>query len=1026
MTQHTHHHTKDEIPSGKVLNIPAGISFSDALASYVFEQAGQDPLKLSEYLILLPSRRSCRTIRDAFLRQSQGKPLVMPDLRPLGEVDAEELSLHLFAQGQALDIPPAISPLRRQIILARTIMTLYEQILPQHHRPHFEQATMLAAELSRFLDQVQTENLSFENLKNLVPEEFATHWQITLDFLKILTENWPKILQAYHCIDPAERRNRLLKSQSDVWTNAPIDRPVIAAGSIASIPAVRDLIKTITTLPQGKVILPGLDPDLDDEAWSLVQEDHPQFFLTTLIDDLGISRKDVQTYIPDHMAYSSDKARLWSEVMRPAQTTQHWRRLAEHPISAKAMTTLTQINCQTPQDEAETIALILRETIETPEKTAAVVTPDRNLALRISAAMRRWDITIDDSAGASLHLTPVGSWALHCVTMIAEAFAPIALLTALRHPLSALGYTSKDVQHVLSYIEQIALRGPQTDYGLEYLIDQIKGYAEQNNHIHSQHETALKTLDHLKESTQPLVKLTEEGNGLHPFADYLRAHLLTLEEIAKTDQHNGPDRIWRNEDGEALSLFFGEILQLADDLPDVTLNQYSVILKQFMSQKTVRPKYGMHPRVSILGQMEARLYGADTIILAGLNEGSWPLDTGADPWMSRQMRHHFGLPAHEQSIGISAHDFVQLACASKVIMTRAEKSGGSPTLPARWLLRLETVLSALDMPLQKHTSLQYLDWRKKLDTPAKIAPIRRPAPKPPIAARPRKISVTGVERLMRDPYEIYAKYILNLRALDEIDANPAAAERGQLLHKILENFIRTYQDTWPNDALNALLDIGRTEFKNAALPQEVESFWWPRFERLSTAFIAHEQNWRHSTRPLATEVKGSLQLNSDCFPVTLTAIADRIDQNKDQRLCIIDYKSGAPPSTYDIEHGYAPQMWLEALIAAKGGFENIPKAFIDYIAFWTISGGTPPFQEKKISSDDFAQEVETIETNVTQLISTFNHEHTPYLAQPNPDAAPQYTDYTHLERVQEWIFDDDIPSDMIDPFDTENLQKGVS
>ncbi|MGM0422780.1 MAG: double-strand break repair protein AddB, partial [Pseudomonadota bacterium] len=453
-----------------IYSIPPGVSFADRLAGYVLQQTDGDPLKLSEYLILLPSRRSCRTVREAFLRLTDGKPMVLPRLQPLGDVDAEELAITLSGHDDsALDIPPAISPLRRQVVLAQTIMKLYEQILPAQQRPRFDQTTLLADELAALLDQVQTENLAFEQLNDLVPEEFSEHWQITLDFLKILTENWPAILDSYGAIDPAARRNQLLAAQAQLWRDQPPQFPVIAAGSIASIPATIELLDVIAGLPQGQIILPGLDTGLEDDAWQSIGADHPQYFLKKLLDALAVTRTDVRPLTETTPETPAPRQQLWSEALRPAATTDRWQRLHGAPLPPESVDGLSQITCKTPQDEAETIAIILREVLETPDKTAAVVTPDRALARRVSAALERWGIEADDSAGTDLHQTPKGNWALIAAEMVVDDFAPVALLTALRHPMTRLGQGAHYLAAQINRLEILGLRGPRPENGLNGL-----------------------------------------------------------------------------------------------------------------------------------------------------------------------------------------------------------------------------------------------------------------------------------------------------------------------------------------------------------------------------------------------------------------------------------------------------------------------------------------------------------------------------------------------------------------------------
>lgn len=983
-----------------IYTIPAGISFAERLAAYVLEKTDHDPLKLSEYLILLPSRRSCRTVREAFLRLSEGRPMVLPRLQPLGDVDAEELAITLSAEDEsALDIPPAISPLRRQVLLARAIMTLFDKIMPARQCPRFDQATGLADELAALLDQIQTENLSFDRLADLVPDAFSEHWQITLKFLEILTEHWPEILAAHGAIDPALRRNKLLAAQAALWRRTPPKTPVIAAGSIASIPATLEVLNVIADLPQGEIILPGLDQSLEDEAWQKLAPDHPQYFLKKLIEAIDIPRTDVQLLGED----SSVTARqhLWSEALRPAATTARWQQLGDSPLADGAIDGLSQITCKTPQEEAETIAIMLREVLETPDKTAAVVTPDRSLARRISAALKRWGIQADDSAGTDLHQTEKGNWALSTAEMITQDFAPVALLTALRHPLTRLGQHSRALHGLINRLEISVLRGPRPDSGLDGLRRRI----EQARIKDEAERTELYAfIDTLENRTSMLVTPKEPL----PFVSHLKNHILMLESLADTSERSGAERLWQGEDGEALSQFFAELFQLADDLPALDFEHYLLVLRQLMSRKTVRPRYGTHPRISILGQIEARLYVADMVIIAGLNEGSWPPDTKTDPWMSRQMRHEFGLPAQEQTIGIAAHDFIQLASAPQVVLTRAERSGGAPTVPSRWLLRLETVLDAAGLSLSVQLPQTYKHWQRRLDQPARIEPRPRPAPCPPFESRPRQLSVSGIEKLMRDPYAVYAQYILRLKALDKLDADPAAAERGQLLHKILEKFVSRYPNDLPPDAAEQLIRLGRDEFSALGVPAEIESFWWPRFERLAHNYVEEEHAWRQQASPLQTESEGVYRLDIDGTPFDLTARADRIDYHTArQGLAIIDYKTGSTPTEFDIKQGLAPQMWLEALIAARGGFKDIEGGPVAYLAFWIVSGGASANIQKLVKFEDAGDMIDETHEGLSRVLRCFFKSTTPYLAQPNPDAVPRYSDYGHLERLQEWIFDED-------------------
>ncbi len=231
-----------------------------------------------------------------------------------------------------------------------------------------------------------------------------------------------------------------------------------------------------------------------------------------------------------------------------------------------------------------------------------------------------------------------------------------------------------------------------------------------------------------------------------------------------------------------------------------------------MAARPVRTHPPKHPRLHIWGQLEARLQHADLLLLGGLNEGVWPGLVDAGPWLSASMRATLGLPPVERRIGLAAHDFVAAAGAGQVVLSRAEKDAqGSPTVPSRWLVRLRTLLAGAGPSEDPATDWQAL---ARLDDAGVARPAPRPAPRPPLAARPRELSVSDVGLWMKDPYALYAKRILKLAPLEALEADPGALERGIIVHRVLERFVRAYPDALPDDALPRLLDLGRELFED--------------------------------------------------------------------------------------------------------------------------------------------------------------------------------------------------------------------
>jgi ATP-dependent helicase/nuclease subunit B len=418
--------------------------------------------------------------------------------------------------------------------------------------------------------------------------------------------------------------------------------------------------------------------------------------------------------------------------------------------------------------------------------------------------------------------------------------------------------------------------------------------------------------------------------------------------------------------------------------------------------QVARPRYGRHPRLAILGPLEARLQHADLLVLGGLNEGTWPAEVAADPWLSRPMRRDFGLPAPERRIGLAAHDFAQALGAPAVALTRALRVEGTPTVPSRWLLRLEGLMRSRGTDPARIHGGAWLDWQARLDRADAVRPTAPPKPRPPVAQRPRTIRVTDVELWRRDPYAIYARRILRLEPLDPIDAEPSAADRGTWIHRALERFVREFPQGVPADALDRLLAIGRQEFGPQMNRPSVGAFWWPRFERIARWFVDNERERRGALAALHAEVKGRLQFDGPAGRFTLTATADRIERGADGGLTIIDYKTGALPKRKEMELGFTPQLPLEAAMAAAGGFDGVAAAVVGALQFWRLTGGNPPAEAEDVKGGEPAALAAIALNGLRQLVVAFDSPNTVYQSEPDPAFAPRFSNYAHLARVKEW------------------------
>jgi ATP-dependent helicase/nuclease subunit B len=997
--------------TSNIFTIPPTLPFADALAAGLLARAGGASEVLARMTVLLPTRRACRALREAFLRQSGGRPLLLPRLRPIGDVDEEELVLTAgeYEAGDAFaEIPPAISSLRRRLLLAELIRK-FEERRGSDVTP--DQAAWLAADLARLLDEMQTERRDAAGLAALVPERFAAHWQHTLTFLGIVVEQWPEILAAEGALDPAAHRNRLLEAQAAAWRAKPPVDPVIAAGSTGSIPATADLIATIAGLPQGMIVLPGLDTELDDAAWTEAEDapSHPQHGLARLLARLGVARKQVAVWddrdstrdgaAPPFLA--SARLKLLSAALRPAEAPA--RRPGEgldaETVSRAFAGGVTYLECTNPREEAAAIALALREQLEQPGTTAALVTPDRDLARRVVAAMRRWNIEIDDSAGTPLATTPPMAFLRLVLDAGHEDFAPVPLLAMLKHPLAAGGRAPGAFRAHVRGLETAALRGARPPQGLDGLRQRAAAHAV--------------FIDGLAYRLAPLTAALAEK--VAPVETLLRAHVEAAEALAADDAAkaggDGAARLWAGEAGEAAARFIDELAPALRGCAPIRPRDYPELFEALLAGAVVRPRYGTHPRLAILGPLEARLQRFDLMVLGSLNEGTWPAAIAADPWMSRPMRQDFGLPLAERRIGLSAHDFVQAAMAPAVVLTRSLRQAGQPTRPSRWLLRIEAELDGLGL-FKSESPYKLASWRSEryqsiaraLDTPDKDAPgpVARPAPCPPVSARPRKISVTQVELWRRDPYAVYARHILRLRPLDPLDADPSAAELGTALHDALAQFIqRLGAGPLPANAIEQLIEDGDTALSDVLDKPGVWAFWRPRVARIARWFVGAEAARRLAgTLPLETEIKGELELAAPAGPFTLEGRADRLDRQADGTLAIIDYKTGTVPSKEEIELGFAPQLALEAVLAEAGKLGG-HAGKVTALEYWRLAGRDGG--EIKPVRNDVRALVAEARDGFEALVAAYDRPDKRYPAAPRPARAARFNDYLQLARTFEWI-----------------------
>ncbi|MES2444636.1 MAG: double-strand break repair protein AddB [Pseudomonadota bacterium] len=965
--------------------IPPHRAFADALAAGLIRRFGGDPMRLARGTVLVPSNRAKRAISDAFVRASEGG-LLLPRLVAVGDPELDEAVFDLA--GEPEPVPPAVDPLRRRMILARLIGEARRDI-------DAAEAVRLAGDLATTLDQLLVEEVAPVKLRELeLEQELSAHWDRSLTLFKLVLDHWPRELKRLGVIDLAERRTRLIDRVASRWRAAPPEGFVCAAGITTSAPAIARLLRVVAGLPQGMVVLPGLATAISDAEWESLGpherdagsgrrrrsiETHPQFHLKLLLDRMGVHRSEFDSWrgSSEHDAAPA-RSKAIASAMQPAELTRGWTVL---PAAERRLSGVRALEVATPAEEAQAIALALREVLETPGRTAALVTPDRALARRVAAHCARWGIAVDDSAGQALAVLPPGTLLLALAEAGSQAFAPLPLLTLLKHPLVM-------AEDRLAWLEGVrsldrALRGPRPGPGLAGVDRHLAEQDGRDGHLRREAE---RWWPAARDLLAPLEAVF--AAGAQPVADLLSA-------LRETAQALGGDAMWARAEGRAAADLLDSLEREAAEGPPVAEPaSLAPMLRTLMDEVAVRPPQGGHPRLAILGLIEARLQTADLMILGGLNEGVWPGLPAPDPWLAPRIRAELKLPGLERRIGLSAHDLAGALGAPEVLLTRARRDASAPTIASRFWLRLEALSGGLDR------ADDLARWLRAIDDPGAHAPADRPEPSPPVAERPKAISVTEVDRLKADPYAFYARKMLRLSALDPVDADPSAAWRGTAVHAVLQKWFEL--DGCDPAKLRARAEAMLADERTHPM---MRALWQPRLME-AVDWIASEiaANAAQGRTVLAVEQRGEIAFAG----VMLSGTFDRVDRLADGSLAIVDYKTGQPPSPKAVRAGYSLQLGLLGLIAEEGGFTGI-EGKAGCFEYWSLAKKgdgfgfvstpvDPAGKRDKIPTDEF---VSTAGGNFHEAVQDWLTGGRAFTAKLHPEFAP-YADYDQLMRLDEW------------------------
>ena len=941
-------------------------------------------MQLARVLVLLPSRRAERALTEAFVRLSDGKALLLPRMAPAGDIDADE-ALGSFADSLdgVADIAPEMPARARRLALAK--------LLARGRGLPGAEALVLAGQLAIALDTLEIEGKTTLDVREAVPAAMLEeHWRVNAELLDALLHGWPDVLAARGRMDGAARRNRLLALLADRWSRTPPDHPVVLAGFASAPPAVARLARVVARLPRAMLVLPGLDSAIDADTWALIGggiETHPQFGMARLLAIAGLSPQeaDIWPAAPGVEGSSPARGQLVARAMIPATLSG----ARAEPASAAALSGLRMVEAASPAEEALAIAIALRQVVERPGRSAALVTPDRSLARRVTVQLKRFGIDIDDSAGVALGDTLPGSLLIAIATAAGERFAPVPLLALLQHPLVRAGERRLPWLNAVRALDLLALRGLRPAPGLDGIARRLKTARPADK--------ARASVVHDWWAAEVVPTLA----ALQPVASDGWALVQTIRTVAEALA--GP-AIWSGDSGRALAQFLDGLGECEADLSalPVGADDAAAVLSALMRGETVRPRWRRHPQLAIWGPLEARLQSADLLIMGGLNEGVWPGTPAPDPFLAPAIRRALGLPGLARRTGMQAHDFAMGLGVPEVLLTRSARESGAPSVPSRFWQRLEASAgSRPDSGDLAPSGAALLQAARSLCRSAHVR-FDRPAPSPPAADRPRKLSVTEVSGLKADPFAFYARHMLKLKPLDPRDAEPTGGDRGTVVHRIMERWLNGDQARMP---LDALVD---EEMAKLGDRPELAALWRPRVMRMANFVLqtlASEADWT----PFAIERRGALER----FGVTLTGQADRIDRSRSSdgpcaRLRIVDYKTGALPSVKDVAGLWQTQLALLAFLAEEGGFPDVPQGDVVKLDYMHLSGGSKPGSVRpglgqKATLQELADHKDKAVADYRDLVGRYLLGDSPFTAKQNMVHGRRYQDYDLLARVAEWL-----------------------
>ena len=980
----------------KTSAISLGRHFLDSLAKGLvakFRTSG--PVDLRNAVIILPTEEARSNLLRNLIIRAESEAIVLPRTYTI----SENLPCQRPHKRGDLDciLPSNMLPNRlpiplvsRELLLGRLIFQ-WRKAHDHTNSLSLSQCLKVAPTLGSLFDELQAFNINYLALGKSSTLDDAAHWASIDKFLKIIIEQWPRILVEQSWEDPIKYDQLITKLVIQYWEKEPPKYDVIAAGFTGKLPHVVNLLSSIVSLPRGHVVVPSLDRSLGKKIWENLPTDHPQSTIKCLLDGLKFGDKPVPEW-PDQGGHSNPTLSNISRLPLVPSILNEGDMPNDSITDKKRITDLTLITSQNVYSESQTIALIVKEFLTHNQGDVSVIAEDQILVKQVALQLRKWNLDLcyctprmPDASGGATFLQLVAE-------MICSDVSPVSLLSALKHPMCK-GHTSKTLfNNLLNQLELKSLRGIRPEPGFSGILASL-ALSPSNQKIIAW----LRELDRASHQFSELVK-----NRRVSLRNLLRAHLDFSTWLCQPETINSA-LPWDTDSDHNLYQNLNALCSTLKNSFTVNGTEYSDIFKTLVNKIPDESTLVHNARIYTYSAEQTLFSSSSLHILAGMNEGTWPSISPASRWLSPQMREALGLPGKEAEKADSALQLCQAFTAPKVVLTRSKLINGVQTMPSYHFAQIERAAKKADLPHTIDQSSYWNELGQHLEQETINVPkIQRPAPIPPVSARPRTLSATQIELWMQDPYSIFVSTILKIRALRPLDAKVGPPDYGRIVHEALEKFTRTYPKDMPQDAFQKLLGFGQDSFRKIRVPSESYAFWWPRFERLAQYFVDQECEGRRHISRAYTEISGAITVNLASGQFTLTTRADRINMRTDGKVDIIDYKTGMIPTASQIMDGRKPQLLLEALIALDHGFHEINTRKINSISSIQLSGAAIAGTHQSIEQDIQIKANELL-SRVTMLIKAFDDENTPYYFVPHKDFSPQHNEFEHLARMKEWL-----------------------